>query len=195
MTEGEKDAAGPGTETDGEAGEGRRWTDPEHAARGLPTGIVVELADGREWTLAYGGAARKLREYRDRIFDDVTIHQKVKGADIRIAAYFLLNANYDLEDDEALELINGAPADELAEAVVSALLWQESPSRTYTDWIESALWANNIDPDRVPPGILTFVLDQLVETGRAIPLKDFSDAAMARRKRAAFFSLVPRKDD
>lgn len=175
--------------------EARRWPDPGRCARGTPKGIEATLADGKRWTLAFAGAARRLAPYRDRIFDDITLTNKVKGTDIRIAAFYLLNANYDLEEQAALDLINGAEPDALAEAVVDAMLWQDAPRRTYTAWIESSLYANGIDPQGVPPEMLTFVLDQLVATKRAIPLQQFCDAAEAKHRRAAFFALIPRKDD
>lgn len=164
--------------------EAERELTPIMRAIGDPAGIPLEV-DGQTWLLAHGGAAPILDPYRNRMDDQVRLAGQVEMADVYEAARLMLLSNYELADLEILQLFAGANRKALAEATMAAMFGPPNPHLTYTHWMRSSLYANGIDPEWVPAEWLPYVLDQLVQTNRAVPVTKYTDAALAAPKLAA----------
>jgi hypothetical protein len=150
-----------------------------------PSGVPVVLADGLTWHLAHGGVARVLDPYRDRMDDQARLKGQVNMGDVFEVAHVLLRGNYQLTLEEAVTLLAEADTKALTGAVMVALYGDPSPHRTYTMWMMSSLYAAGLDPEKVPAEWLPAVLDQLVMTKRAVPIGEYTDAAIAAPRLAA----------
>ncbi len=166
---------------------------PERREYEGASGTPAVLSDGQTWLLADGGLRNALDGLRDRIDDEARLRGDVSMLDVSEAAGTLLRANYRLSIDEAADLVFGAPdGDALTAAVLAALFGPPAPRRTYTNWATSALLANGIDPASIPGDLRPHVLAQLVRTGRAIPVDEFVDSAVAAPQLAAIRDRVAR---
>jgi hypothetical protein len=155
---------------------------PDRRRKGRPEGTEVALSDGRMWTLA----AYVPRP--GRVFDDLYDANQVAGsyevADLQLAAFHLLAANYRVTIDEGVALLLGAEPADLVRAVEAALGGDRRGYAGLSDWIGASLWANGIDPAEVPPELLRAVMTTLVASGRAIPEDQFVTSAETARKKA-----------
>jgi hypothetical protein len=169
--------------------EPERPTPKSRARHAGIVGVPLEVA-GQTWLLAHGGLRLAMREGRDSLFDDWIYSSQVDVFDCRALAFRLLRINYDLAEAEGFDLVLSADPSALANAVVRAAIPLVAPRKTFTDWAEGALWANGVDPDKVPPHALPHVLAQLIATGRAISFDDYIDSAVGAAKRAAFLGMA-----
>lgn len=181
------------------AGSGQR---PELAepARRRPgaSGLPIRLADGDEWLLAVprvrstGGSFTRpdLDNEIDRIFESSALSGEVLLVDAWSAARTLLLANYDLDNDEFVDLVYACDSPALVTAVTEALFGPANLARTYTDWARASLLANGIVPATMHPGDLANVLAILVATRRTIPAPQFVDASRAAVEQAVLEGLV-----
>jgi hypothetical protein len=126
---------------------------PEARARPTLRGEIEVEVFGHRWTLADympGG-----HPVWDEIFDLGNLAGKYPPDRLRLAAFHLLWANYDLTADEGAAIILGVPSPELVEAVQVALYGsageQYSSARTYSQWIRYCLWSVGLDEERVAP--------------------------------------------
>jgi hypothetical protein len=163
---------------------------PDPADRALPgptRGTPAVLAGGGTWILADLGLSRLLNGPRDRLFDDMILSSAVDMADVYLAAWYLLLANYNLSGAEVEALLGGADPGPLKEAVLDALFGPEAPRRTYSAWARAALVANGLDPAEIRGDDLPHVLAMLVRAGRAVPTAEYVESAeaVAERKRIA----------
>lgn len=152
------------------------------------TGQPVTI-DGETWLLADAGIAPSLTEVRDRIYDMSVIRGEVDLSDVMTCAFLMLTANYKIANEDAAALLWRADPDELTQAVSAALFGANNIRRTYTAWATSALLSNGIKPSSIPAAMLPHVLKQLVETKRAMPLEDFTEADEAAAKRSALLNF------
>jgi hypothetical protein len=150
-----------------------------------PPGIPVVLGDGNTWYLARGGVAKVLDPYRDRMDDKARIEGQVSMTDVYEAAQILLRGNYDLTLMETVELLVEADRAALTGAVMAALFGEPRPHKTFTMWMMSSLYGAGLDPEKVPAEWIPQVLEQLVMTGRAVPIDKYTDAAIAAPRLAA----------
>ena len=152
------------------------------ARRGDVAGNPV-LVDGREWLLLDHAPA--LGGVWDELYDSNVLRGHYQPIDLQRAALRLLDANYDLTPDESVGLILALDPAALVGPVEHALFGPDQPHRRYSDWAESALRANGLDPGKVPPESLRDVLDQLVGCGRAVAPESFITMVKyaAQRKR------------
>lgn len=165
---------------------------PDTRAIAEPAGVPVVLGDGRTWLLAWAGVARVLDAARDRMDDAARLRGQVEMSDVYDVAHLLLRANYELSGAEAAGLLLEAGRDALATAAMAALFGEPKPRRTFTKWMMSSLYAAGLDPERIPPEWIPHVLDQLVSTGRAVPVGDYIDSAVAAPKLAALRARAAR---
>lgn len=155
-------------------------------ARGTP----ARLADGDEWLFAH---PFDVDGPIDRIFDRLTLGDRLPLADVWEAARALLLANYDLDDAELADLLEvggEAEARVLADSVLDALFGPSPPSRSYSDWVCASMRANGLDPRGFSAAGLADVLNILVATGRTVPLAEFADACRAARQQALLDTLI-----
>lgn len=152
-------------------------------------GVPVILAGGETWLLAYDGLHPGLRSIRDALYDDALLASEVDVEDLRNAAYSLLLWNYDLTEGEAFGLILCTPTPDLVEGVMRAMCLPPT-RKTYSDWAESALRANGIDPASLPTPSIPHVLAQLVATGRAVDPAKYTDSGEAAARRNALLSFA-----
>jgi hypothetical protein len=161
--------------------------DPALRAIGQPEGVSLKLA-GQEWLLAHAGVSNRLDAYRDRMDDQVRLQGTVNMGDVIEVAAILLMSNYEIDLAEVVQLIETAERDALTDAVMTAMFGGGS-HLTYTDWMLASLYGAGLDPDKIPARWVPVVLDNLVRTGRAVPVDKFTDAGRAgpklRAKRAA----------
>jgi hypothetical protein len=146
------------------------------------------LADGQEWLLA--DYAPTLSEEWDRLYDGNVVFRKYQAADVRLGAWALLLAGYDLTRAEAATLIIGADLTALVQAVEVALFGPARRHRTYSQWVCASLWSVGVDPDRIPPDMIRPVLEILVATGRTPPEAEFISAAEAAVARAGWVEMA-----
>lgn len=156
---------------------------PESSARWLnPPGIDHVLGDGRAWRLPH------YIPNRDRVWDELhdqgTLFGRFEWGDMLLAVVKLLLTNYDVPPDFAAWLVVRADRTVINNAVNWALYGKPDQLRGYSEWVESSLLINGIDPDTVPPRLVREVLDQLVATGRAVPVDQFTTAGLTAAKRA-----------
>jgi hypothetical protein len=154
---------------------------PELRALGETTGVPI-LIDGSTWLLAHGGCASILDVYRDRLDDHARLKDQVALADIFEAARVMLQANYDITVLEAVHLMASTDPKALTEAVMTAMFGGGSVHKTYSMWMMSSLYGAGLNPEIIPAEWIPAVLDQLVMTGRAVPISKFTDAAQAAPK-------------
>ena len=157
---------------------------PDSAARDASIrGYPVVLADGRSWLLP--DYVPHHAEVWDQLYDDNLIAGRYQLTDVLLAGSRLLQANYDLPDHFAAWLLFKADPEVIVGAVETALFGRRDTLQSWSDWADSSLWSNGIDPATVPPAKLRNVLDQLVATGRAMQHTEFTSAGIAAGKRAA----------
>ncbi len=157
---------------------------PDGSARSdALVGNDLVLADGRTWRLA--DFIPKFGDPWNRIYDDNLLATRYELIDIHLAGVRLLLANYDLPAEFAVWLIQGAAVDQLRDAIEAAMFGRKDQIRTWSDWAESALWANGINPATLPATQLRPVLDQLVMAGRAVPAVNWTSAGQAYKQRQA----------
>ena len=162
------------------------------------SGLPVRLADGRDWLLAVplaratGGpfTLPDLDDEIDRIFESSALSGEVLLVDAWSAARALLFANYDLDDDEFVDLVCGCDSSAIVTAVTQALFGPAGSARSYTDWARASLLANGIVPATVRPGDLSNLLAILVATRRTIPASQFVDASRAAAEQSVLEGLV-----
>jgi hypothetical protein len=153
-------------------------------------GTPVVLSDKNCWLLYDGGLCNHLDAIRDKIYDQLRLHETVDMMDIANVAHELLVANYELAGPEAAALLFGVDNQILAAAVLEALFGPSQVRRTYTAWAASSLLINGIDPTRVPGKFLPHVLAQLEELGRCVPRETYIESAEASRKIKAWRGRV-----
>jgi hypothetical protein len=164
-------------------------------------GVPVRLADGQFWLLAVpsirvraGGLTRPLVDRPlDRIFECVVLDEALEWGDVWAAARELLRANYELSDEEAVQLLSVSPGPEghaLAAEVVRALFGTDQDERTYSRWVRASLLANGIGDKEIPANDLLNVLSILVATNRTVPLSKFADACRLLDERARLETLI-----
>lgn len=152
-------------------------------------GHGVTLSDGKEWILPTAITAAALTEIRDRLYDEIAYSGSVPVLEIKAAAWILLRSHHGLSQEQAAELLALPETRELTQAVCQALI-DGPPTRTYTNWVRSALLANGLDPTRIPANDVPHVLAQLVATGRAAPADEFVTSAAYERKRARLLAAA-----
>jgi hypothetical protein len=151
---------------------------PELRAHGQPSGVPI-LVGGETWLLAHGGIASVLDPFRDRMDDQCRLSDQVNMVDVFEVGLILLRGNYELTTEEVIGLLQGADSKALVAAVMAAVFGDPKPHRTYTIWAMSSLYGAGLDPDKIPAEWIPHVLQSLVMTGRAVPISQFTDAAMA----------------
>jgi hypothetical protein len=156
-------------------------TPEERRRRPDISGVAVTLHGGGEWLLARASLVTTpgFRLIRDRLFDEWALSGKLDVAVIRAAALCLLVANYDLAHDEAAALVLTTDPGAFGDAVLDATVNVDPPGRRWTDWALSVLYANGIEPAKVPGDALLGTLNQLILTGRAVPPQEWTDAGIA----------------
>jgi hypothetical protein len=159
------------------------------AARARPgaRGELTVSARGHAWRLS--DHVPRPDAVWDRLYDSNLLRGGYDPGDVRMAAYRLLAANYELTPEEGVAIVleaDGVDPGAALAAVERALFGPAETHRTYSDWVTSALAANGLAYEDVPPGRLHSVLAQLVATGRAIPAEGFISAAEAAQLRATF---------
>lgn len=166
--------------------------DPASSARDAQIPGRTIRSGGHRWTLAALGLARSITAARDSLHDDIAISQDVAIRDVQECAYAMILANYDLAAIEIATIIAGADRAELIAAVRHNAHIHDyaDDEATYTQWARSALIANGIDPARLARDDSAHVLRQLVATGRAMPLEDFTGAAAFAQARANLLAEV-----
>jgi hypothetical protein len=165
------------------------WPDPAERRRpGAGPGTPTTLADGREWALA--AAMPALGGIWDVLFDARMVGGQYDPADVRAAAFRLLEAHYDLTPDEAYGLIVGVPPASLVPAVETALLGPERPERSYSEWITLAVCLAGLDPDRVAPGRRLDIALAMEAAGRCPARGEFIASARVARRRAEVMQLA-----
>lgn len=175
----------------------------QESDRRLPSarGTLIPLANGEEWLFsslqismnASGLTAPKIDLELNSIFDGMTTEGRVNLTDIWTVGRLLLNANYNLSDDEISELFEfrtGTEIQDFADKVLSHILFLDSKAKGLIDWVRASLLANRIDPCLLSFRDLPHVLETLVATNRAIPLSKFADACQQSQERDLLDSLV-----
>jgi hypothetical protein len=161
---------------------------PAARARNGAEGRPVTMQGGAEWLIANDPTGHGMDGIRDRIHDHATRDGCAQTEAIHAGALCLLRQNYDLTFPEALQLIQGADGDALAQAVAAGLLGPRygDPKRrtTYSMWVRSTLAANGLKASEIEPALIHDVIDCLVKTGRAVPEDHYCDLAdWVRRKK------------
>jgi hypothetical protein len=160
---------------------------PELRALGQLTGVPIVIA-GETWLLAHGGVSSILDPYRNRMDDQSFLSDQVSTLDVWEVARILLLANYAIADEEVIVLLEQADPKELTETVANAIFGNPNEHRRYTHWSMTTLYANGLDPEKIPADYIPRVLDYLVKTNRAIPINRYTDSGIAapilREKRA-----------
>lgn len=171
------------------------WPDPAARARPGIDGTATVLADGREWLLA--DYVPQLSELWDTLYRDNCIRQRYDPNDIRVAAFRLLEANYDLAPEEGAPLIAGVNPATLVPAVEAALFGPQHVDVTFSDWVIQSLTANGIDPATIDPRLVRPILNGLVRTERALPEGQAITAAVAgaRLREARAMAAAHRQRD
>jgi hypothetical protein len=164
------------------------------------SGLPVRLADGADWLLAiprYRSTGERLTApdvdgELDRLFERSVLTGEVALTDVWSAARTMLLANYDLLDEEFVDLVRlpKAGRQSFVTAVLEALFGDTQAARSYTAWCRASLLANGIVPAEISPADLANVLTILVSTRRTIPASQFIDASRAAEEQAALESLV-----
>jgi hypothetical protein len=166
--------------------------DPARKERDRPTRGVEIKSGGRTWKLAELGLARAVTEQRDRLHDDICLYSEVNLKEIRTCAWLALEANYNLTPEETMTIIEGTDPSELTEAVVKSVFVHETEQaeETYTNWAKSSLMANGIDPATTPKAMISHILRQLVATGRAMKLEDFTASGQHSRLKESLMGQI-----
>jgi len=153
--------------------------------------------DARGTPVMINGAAWLFADYIpafDRVWDELYDRNLLAGRYdetlVLMAAIRLLVEANDVTPAEAAELIAAVPAEDLVPAVEAGLIGAESDYRSYSDWVISALYANGLDPDRIPAARVRDVMEQLVATGRASPASEFISSAAASKARRGLLQLM-----
>jgi hypothetical protein len=136
---------------------------------------------GYTWQLPDPGLAAVLKPYRDEFYDLAVRTGMVPCTKVQAVAVILLTGNFCLNEIQAAVIVLSADQTELATAVSLAMFGGEGGYR-YTEWAESAFYANGLDPAKVPPHLVNQVLRQLVKTGRAVPPDEWIDSQIASNK-------------
>jgi hypothetical protein len=136
---------------------------------------------GHTWQLPDPGLAKVLKPYRDDFYDMMVRTSSVPLAQLQGVASVLLMSNFRLTSEESAAIIINADPNSLGQAVSLAMFGGEGGFR-YTEWAESAFYANAIDPAKVPAHLVNQVLRQLVKTGRAVPPDEWIDSQIASSK-------------
>ena len=156
---------------------------------GRVPGVPAVLADGLTWELPFSGLNPVLSGLRDRMYDRSTVRGSVPLSDVRLVAYMALHEDYLLTEEEAAGLIlleDSEAYQKLSDAVMVSLFGAHGDlgSASYTEWAESALLANGIGPQSVPPHLTSLVLEHLVYSRRAMPEGKMVNSASFVRARA-----------
>ncbi|MEO6809151.1 MAG: hypothetical protein ABI353_08550 [Isosphaeraceae bacterium] len=153
-------------------------------------GSPVEI-DGQTWTLS--AAIPELSEVWDRIYDHAVVRGSYDERDVQLAALRLLQANYRLDLDEAVQVVLSADPADLVPPVEVALFGVDRPYRGYSEWVEVSLLANGIDPAGVPPDRRRAVVEYLAAQGRAIPADEYLSSHKAAAKRKSILDFAARR--
>jgi hypothetical protein len=169
-------------------------------------GIDVRLL-GETWTLACVGAcigSPEIASIQNAMYEEACLREQI-GVPLLFKAFIVcLTANYDVTEGECAALFFSAPVDHrpmdptetfmefsIGQAVAYAVLpTHDSRDMEYSDWLESALLINGIDPEKIPHDKMASVLRHLVLTGRAVPPNDFVQAAIHGRELSAARNLA-----
>jgi hypothetical protein len=162
---------------------------PIMRASGAPKGETLTV-NGQAWLLAHGGAASILDAYRDRMDDQVRMSGQVDMSDVYEVGRLMLASNYELTEEEVLELLASADPGDLVKAVMASLFGKAKVHRQYTMWMMASLYANGLDPEKIPAEWMPHVLDMLVSTGRTLPINKYTDAAIAAPQLAQMRAAV-----
>lgn len=159
-------------------------TPEDRALTDEPSGTPTVLADGQIWILA--DYVPVLGGVWDTLYDHRIGRGKYAIADLRTAAVHLVRANYAATPAECYDLLLHADPTGLLEAVEAALLPMPgmSAERTWSRWVESALWAGGLDPAHIPARIRNEVLEHLERSGRVIPRTEWIGSHRAAASRA-----------
>jgi len=172
---------------------------PEVRAHRIPSGFpitsgaITSGSAAETWLLSPGGIASVLDGFRDRMDDQCRLSDQVNMLDVFEAGLILLRGNYDLTTGEAVAIMQGADPKTLTAQVMAALFGSPRPHRTYTAWVMSSLYAAGLDPEKIPPEWIPQVMDQLVRTDRAVPITEYTDAALAAPRLKAMRARVADK--
>jgi hypothetical protein len=114
---------------------------------------------------------------------------------VRLVAWMSLMEDYRLTEEEAASLVvvEGEEAGQkLADAAMASVfgLDVEGCGATYTEWAQSAMLANGVNPSTVPPHLVPLVLDHLTRTGRALPEVKMISTAVGMGMRRKLFKNV-----
>jgi hypothetical protein len=161
---------------------------PELRAFGEPIGIPCIMGDGNTWLIAECGLAEGVAIFREALYRNSVLTSTVQVVDAKAAAYYGLMVNYELTDEEAKLLLKVLDVQDLATSACQAIIPIEHPRRTFDDWAYGSLFANGIDPARVPPHYISHVLDILVRTNRTVPHHQFTEAGIAASKTGKILS-------
>ena len=162
--------------------------DRERKPRPTP-GTPIKLGE-HEWRLA--DYVPEPGPVWDRLYDANLLSGQYTHGDLALAALRLLVAAYELTLDEAVAIVAEFPIAEAVVAVERALLGPVEIHRTWSDWVSSALAANGLAFDGVPPGRLDDVLTQLVATGRAMAPSAFISSTQAAAQRGKLLAMMGR---
>jgi len=165
--------------------------EPAYRVRPGVPGTIAEIA-GVPWVFA--AYIPYLDYVWDQLFDQNMVAGRYEdGLLVKGGLRLLAEAN-DLTEAEAVGLIAAAKPADLVRPVEVAFMGADPAYRSYSDWARSALWANGIDPESVPPAVRRDTLVHLVETGRAVPAEDFVSSAEAATARAALARMGARRN-
>ena len=165
------------------------------------SGVLVKLSDGRKWLLArpmiqpgQGSLTRPDIDLAfDRIHERIVLGESLLLADVMSVARELLLVNYELCDDEVMELLDVATGDEaeaLTESTLTAVFGEEDRVTTYGDWVRASLLANGLGGAEIPTSALRDVLSILIATGRTVKPSRFIDVCRITVERSALERLI-----
>jgi hypothetical protein len=132
-------------------------------------------------------------QYLDKLFEGFVSGDGVDVCDVWGVARELLKVNYDLTDDEIIDLLEVAPGPEsqrLLSEVLNVSGGGAARPRTYTAWVRASLLANGLADEPIPAVDLANVMTILIATNRTIPLTQFADACRLREVQTRLEALV-----
>lgn len=165
-------------------------TEPEQRRRHENLdGTPVEI-NGQTWILA--DFIPELGDAWNRLYDHNIVRGQYDPKDVQLGALRLLMANYHLTLDEAVALVLAVDPAELVQPVEVAIFGVDRPYRGYSEWVESSLYINGIDPASVPASKRRDVVAYLVTAGKAIPAEQYLSSYKAAAKRQGWLDLAAR---
>ena len=164
-------------------------TNPKERARDNITGLGI-TCQGHEWLLPYAQTAKALDTTRDRMYQAIMTIHKVSLRDVWSTAWVLLNWNYRLTPKESSALVYAFNQTELIDAVILTTIGTDTRFEVgYSQWLRSALYANGLDPEKVPGEYLGEVIQHLLSTNRIAPASEMVSFQVADKTRREILSL------